>query len=321
MILILSTRHDINTNGIIEWLRHFNAPFFRLNDEDILNGNVQISFNLSENSFIIRTSVKEFNIQDVKVVWFRKFGFLNSYEKFFNTFDKTSNLKSYSYAEFDKIRKLLFKLLENKKWLYFKKNMPSKIEVLMVAKKNGLKTPKTIIANNKSDVQNNFSDEEKIITKSLGEAIRINLLNSETPLLTQKFNLQELQHNKFFPSLFQEYIDKKIELRIFYLEGNFYSMAMFTQGNIKTSIDFRNYDYDKPPRRVPFQLPKNIEKKLNNLMKELGLNTGSIDMIYTKKKEYYFLEVNPSGQFGMTSVPCNYPINQEVAKFLINSLK
>jgi D-alanine-D-alanine ligase-like ATP-grasp enzyme len=55
-------------------------------------------------------------------------------------------------------------------------------------------------------------------------------------------------------------------------------------------------------------------------MRELGVNTGSIDMIYTKDNEYVFLEVNPTGQFGMTSVPCNYPIDLEVAKFLKNSL-
>jgi ATP-GRASP peptide maturase of grasp-with-spasm system len=319
MILILSTRHDINTNGVIEWLRHFNTPFFRLNDEDILNGDVQISFNLSENSFVIK-GVKKINLQDIKVVWFRKFGFLKSYDNFFSTFDETSNLKNYSYSEFDRIRKLLFKLLEDKKWLYNKKNMPSKVEVLILAQKKGLKTPKTIITNNKSDILNTFSKDEEIITKSLGEATRINFLNTSTPLLTQKFRLKELKNNKFFPSLFQKYVDKKFELRIFYLSGDFYSMAMFTQKNSKTSIDFRNYDYDRPPRRIPYQLPKNIETMLDDFMRELGVNTGSIDMIYTKDNEYVFLEVNPTGQFGMTSVPCNYPIDLEVAKFLKNSL-
>jgi glutathione synthase/RimK-type ligase-like ATP-grasp enzyme len=97
-------------------------------------------------------------------------------------------------------------------------------------------------------------------------------------------------------------------------------MAMFTQRNNKTSIDFRNYDLKNPPRRVPYNLPKHIEQKADNLMKELGVNTGSIDMIYTKNKEYVFLEVNPAGQFGMTAVPCNYPINKKMAEYLINSL-
>jgi len=319
MILILSTKDDINTNGVIEWLRHFNTPFVRLNDEDILNGDVQVCYSLSNNKFIIKGS-RKIMLKDIKVVWFRKFGFLYSYEKFFNEFDKTSNLKSYSYSEFDKVRKLLFKLLDDKKWLYNKTNMPSKIEVLMIAQKNGLKVTKTIMTNRKSDVEANFTEKDEIITKSLGEAANINLLDSSTSLLTQKFKLEELIDLKFFPSLFQEYLDKKFELRIFYLTGTFYSMAMFTQKNKKTSIDFRNYDFKTPPRRVPYKLPKPIEQKLDGFMNELGVNTGSIDMIYTKNKEFYFLEVNPTGQFGMTAVPCNYPINKKVAEYLTNSL-
>ncbi|CEJ68525.1 hypothetical protein BN1195_00813 [Chryseobacterium oranimense G311] len=44
--------------------------------------------------------------------------------------------------------------------------------------------------------------------------------------------------------------------------------------------------------------------------------TGSIDMIKGRDGNYYFLEVNPSGQFRMTSLPCNYNLHFEVAKFL-----
>ena len=93
MILILSTKDDINTNGVIEWLRHFNTPFVRLNDEDILNGDVQVCYSLSNNKFIIKGS-RKIMLKDIKVVWFRKFGFLYSYEKFFNEFDKTSKTSS-----------------------------------------------------------------------------------------------------------------------------------------------------------------------------------------------------------------------------------
>ena len=53
-------------------------------------------------------------------------------------------------------------------------------------------------------------------------------------------------------------------------------------------------------------------------MKHIGLNTGSIDMIKSVDGNYYFLEVNPSGQFGMTSFPCNYNLHEKVADYLIN---
>ena len=40
-------------------------------------------------------------------------------------------------------------------------------------------------------------------------------------------------------------------------------------------------------------------------------------MIRASNGNYYFLEVNPVGQFGMTSIPCNYDLHEVVAKHLI----
>ena len=48
-------------------------------------------------------------------------------------------------------------------------------------------------------------------------------------------------------------------------------------------------------------------------MQALGFNTGSIDLILTPQGEYVFLEINPEGQFGMVSHPCNYYLEREMA--------
>ncbi len=53
-------------------------------------------------------------------------------------------------------------------------------------------------------------------------------------------------------------------------------------------------------------------------MDKLDLNCGSIDMIVNTKNEFIFLEVNPVGQFGMVSEPCNYFLEKKVAEFLLN---
>ena len=52
-------------------------------------------------------------------------------------------------------------------------------------------------------------------------------------------------------------------------------------------------------------------------MQKLDLETGSIDLIKSTNGEYYFLEINPNGQFGMTSYPCNYNLEEKVALKLI----
>jgi glutathione synthase/RimK-type ligase-like ATP-grasp enzyme len=51
-------------------------------------------------------------------------------------------------------------------------------------------------------------------------------------------------------------------------------------------------------------------------MDKLNLLTGSLDILKDKNGKYYFLEVNPIGQFGMVSKPCNYYIEEQIAEFL-----
>ena len=119
--------------------------------------------------------------------------------------------------------------------------------------------------------------------------------------------------NFFYPSLVQKQISKKIEIRSFYLNGIFYSMAIHSQQIQQTSTDFRKYSYTYPNRTIPFKLPETLEAKLKRLMEQLEMTTGSIDLIYSLDKEFYFLEVNPVGQFGMVSYPCNYYIEKIIA--------
>ena len=125
-------------------------------------------------------------------------------------------------------------------------------------------------------------------------------------------------YETLFPSLFQELVEKEYELRVFYINRTFYSMAIFSQLDKQTSIDFRNYNRQKPNRTVPYQLPLHIEKKLLQLIDHFEFTTGSIDIIKSISGEYIFLENNPVGQFGMTSSPCNYRLEKIVAKHLMN---
>jgi glutathione synthase/RimK-type ligase-like ATP-grasp enzyme len=116
--------------------------------------------------------------------------------------------------------------------------------------------------------------------------------------------------------LLQEKLDKKYELRVFFLNEEFYAMAIFSQNASDTSVDFRNYKDKKQNRTVPYTLPYNIHVCLLKFVKETNLNTGSIDIVVTTDNRFVFLEVNPVGQFGMVSYPCNYHLEKKVATYL-----
>lgn len=95
-------------------------------------------------------------------------------------------------------------------------------------------------------------------------------------------------------------------------------MAIMSQSNPKTALDFRNYDYTKPNRMVPYELDDVVEDKVLSMCKLLDLSTGSIDFIVDSNNEVIFLEINPSGQFSMVSRPCNYYIVRFIAKEFCN---
>lgn len=42
------------------------------------------------------------------------------------------------------------------------------------------------------------------------------------------------------------------------------------------------------------------------------------NIVVDEKGDYYFLEVNPVGQYGMVEFPCNYKLNEKIAKYLID---
>jgi len=165
-----------------------------------------------------------------------------------------------------------------------------------------------------------LSVNDRVISKDINDAFHFyhpkEQFGTYAELIT-KNNLDEIP-DTFIPSLVQKYIEKKIEIRTFFFMNEIKSMAIFSQNDSKTKVDFRKYNLKKPNRTVPFKLPVEIENKLTDLMKSLDLETGSIDLIMTPINDFYFLEVNPVGQFGMVSQPCNYPLEKRIAEYLLS---
>lgn len=194
----------------------------------------------------------------------------------------------------------------------------NKLIVLENAKRLGLNIPKTFVCTKKSDLKKLKLKYGSLISKAIGDILPLQNDKEILSFLTLEISedvMNELPCN-FFPSLVQVKIEKNFEIRSFYFFGKFYSMAIFSQKDEMTKVDFRNYNYTMPNRMVPYVLPRNIELKLNNLMNQLGLNTGSIDLI-KNGNYFYFLEINPVGQFGMVDYPTNAGLFRIVAEKLI----
>ncbi|GAA4273338.1 grasp-with-spasm system ATP-grasp peptide maturase [Aquimarina gracilis] len=322
MILICKKYKEKNESyeEVVDWLSYNNAQFEFLSGRHHYEDGKDWSIELN--------NTKDNSSQDFskyKSVWFR--GFLQHNTHLSSIFDtvecSNNNVAELRWRLGQEISKTNTQIFNNFKNAFQLPNPKStkvdKFSNLRLAKNLGLEIPPSIITNSKNDLKAFFRKHKEIITKPLYETLNFEEDDSFISFKTDKIEESEIYNlpDTFFPSFFQAYIEKDIELRAFYLEREFYTMAIFSQLDPMTKVDFRNYNEDNPNRKVPYLLPKEIEEKLKRLMKELNLNTGSIDLIKSPDKKHIFLEVNPTGQFGFVSKACNYYIEEKIAKTLI----
>lgn len=315
---------------------YFNKRFVRINNADFYDfiKTVHLSDKGSKITFQFRE--EQFCLPEITSVWFRRHFFQykmheshvayvkneNGYEELIDAIN-TDIIRKNLEHEFGVLRDFVFNALQHcpKVLGHWRENFENKLTVLQVASTVGLSIPDTGVINSKIQLQEKYhKNEANIITKALKYAPPLNSPQMKKPITSFTSALSadtiDAYPKHFFWSLVQKKIPKRFEIRVFYLDGSCYAMAIFSQENKRTSIDFRNYDWNRPNRCVPYQLPNEIEQKLKKLMQHLKLNTGSIDLIYSTSGAYVFLEVNPVGQFGMVSYPCNYHLEKKIACFL-----
>lgn len=322
MILILSGDGDASTDLVVEYLAYSGQNFLRLNAYDLLNEDLFISSVKGKTTMDI--AGQEVNIEEIGAVWYRKFGFFYKspqYGKIKSSYD--IDIANNISKEFTSLLETIVCLFYEKNWLTHPTTIGiNKFNVLRQAQKLGLKTPNSYIVNRKKKLLSILKDEE-CISKSLRDPwiIRsgVKAIDKSYSMFTSIIEEEDIKSitNKFFPSLVQDKIDKDIEIRTFFLGGEFYSMCIFSQLDNQTSVDFRRYNWKNPNRTVPYQLPDDVQKKLINLLDYFKFNCCSLDLIKGKDGEYYLLEINPTGQFGMVSEPCNYGLHEKVGNYLI----
>lgn len=317
MIAILSKESlEGSTEDVIDWLDYYKADYVRINGESFFKDVI-----FQDECFKIK------DLEKINICWFRRW----VSDEFLKDFLSQSNLSNrnilelFGHLNYEKnaVNFLLWETLSTKKWLTNPLNHNKKLHTLKVAQEIGFIVPKTIITSKKSSLIQFHKNYQRIITKSITDTPFFFDEDTFRTLKTTEIFQEDITNysDVFFPSLFQELIEKDYEIRVFFLEKEIYSMAIFSQLDESTSIDFRNYNYQKPNRCVPYNLPSFMKKKIHNISKALNINTGSIDIIKSKDGNYVFLEINQVGQFGMTSYPCNFFLENQIAKYLIKNDK
>lgn len=317
MILIKSNEQDYSTTQVIKWLQHLKKPYLRINDTTPIHNIATDGDDIS-----ITTPTASFNTKDIERYWYRRGSWASTKQGALGTIKEQWLYRYLKYftkeAEKDIVALIESQLENNALSTFLNSSNINKLKVLKSCRALNILIPETIVTNSRARVAAFINTHGDVITKAVNNIDPNIKGESFIDVTTKQVTLDTVKQlpEKFHISVFQKLIKKQFEIRTFFLIDRFYSMAIFSQNDDQTKVDFRNYNFKKPNRVVPFELPMHIEIKLRKLLAEYTLKSGSLDLIYSEEGEYIFLEINPIGQYDMVSVPCNYYLDLEIAKNL-----
>lgn len=202
------------------------------------------------------------------------------------------------------------------------RRLDSKEEQLKIAHKCGMQIPATCISNSPQKIKEFMQQVGGEFVAKMQSSFAIVKDNIEQVVFTTLLDpedIEQLEDIQYCPMIFQEKIEKKLELRVTIVGYEFFAFSIDSQKQEDTKIDWRKDGLSLINEWKPFQLPERIKKSLTLLMDYYQLNYGAIDLIVTPDDEYYFLEINPAGEYFWLDQMCGHAISQQIAKVLIGA--
>jgi glutathione synthase/RimK-type ligase-like ATP-grasp enzyme len=188
-----------------------------------------------------------------------------------------------------------------------------KVIQLTRAQELGFKVPDTLITNDPSQLEVWARGREWVAVKGL-DTVLVREQGLEVFGFTSFMRSDELLGSQIqsAPMIVQEALQDKLDLRVTVVDQKVFCAAITLEGagvigdwrKSKESLSFSRYD-----------LPDTVASRCALLVSSLGLCFGAIDIAYSGG-EYYFLEVNPTGEWAWLRTVEEHLIDRAIADYL-----
>ena len=189
---------------------------------------------------------------------------------------------------------------------------------LALAAELGLAVPRTLITSDPEAARAFYEDcHGSIVYKTLGGGVTAAGGGSET-IATSRVTpelLGELDAVRYTACLFQEYVPKRVEVRVTVIGERVFPVAIDSQATAAGVDDWRLAAREATHR--VHELPADTATQLLELNARLGLLYSAIDMIVTPDGDHVFLEVNANGQWGWIEDRAGLPLSSAMADLLL----
>ncbi len=120
--------------------------------------------------------------------------------------------------------------------------------------------------------------------------------------------------------LIQDWVEKTWDCRAILVGDEVFAVVIHA-GSEPARVDWRS-DYSALSYEV-IDLPQAVVNSLRSIMNELGLVYGAFDLSVSNDSDsevFWFLEINPGGQYGFLEGATGIPITDSLARFLAKGI-
>lgn len=310
-ILIISNRHDFATDHVVFQLRAIGASYLRLNRDEF--SEFRIAFFPTEQRIQGEGLDLEFEItaQSLKSIYFRAPAYLRDIYQ--PNISPDEQLYRTQWAAF--IRGLT--VYDDLVWVnHPQATYQSEIKPyqLHLAKRIGFDVPETVITNASVYGAQIANGHSEVAAKTL-DAVILNIHDRAGFIYTNTVTTRELLSADISgaPIILQQRLSPKLDIRVTVIEDRVFAVSI-TEDNCGVEGDWRLKKGST--QCTPFDLPPEVQGRCAALVRALNLKFGAIDLALCGDT-YYFLEINPTGEWAWLVDQSGLPIDKEIARVLV----
>jgi hypothetical protein len=199
-----------------------------------------------------------------------------------------------------------------------------KIRQLELAARVGFEIPPTLVTNDPEEALDFVRARNgHLVSKQIGFAELARTDSNAYLRYTERVTHRDLAHIEALrrcPLILQAEVPKRHELRVTVVGDETFTVAIQSQGNPRTALDWRRYDDARTAHEIT-SLPDEIAEQCVGMTRALGLGYAAFDLIVTPDDRHVFVEVNPNGQYLWLEALTGIPISEAIAAFLASGLR
>lgn len=317
-VLALTNSHDGRNSGtVLEAIQSLGHCVVRLDVDMVTRGShtLLVDYRLREGSprTLLRTRDSEYDLSTVDSVWFRR-----PYS--FDFIIKDPVQKGVAERETRSVLSGLWELLGRKFWVsrpHAISRGQLKTNQIKLARGAGLLTPDTIITNDPDEARAFCGEGETVFKPVAAYSLEYeDVCKTAFTTLLSPAQVSQLHLVRRQPVLLQRYIKKSSEVRVTMIGGQCFA-ARLSCDDYANVVDWRVPEVNPRINYEAIELPPDIAQKIRSLIKLMELNFGAVDLAVDATGNFYFLEVNPIGQWVWVEDETGLPISMALAQLLV----